>query len=272
VTESGEVFKFTGRQKLVHGFLVERNWEFADLYESALHVYSDQQNPSRLRLAAYALREITGSLHGLFDFPIPEDPGKISDQARILEPFWVRATQGQCLQEGIWKGDIDDPLRGLLEKLNEFFEWLKESRGMRRLQAEEMFRKADPSVLSLPEPLGTKVAERWLALHRYLNGVLHGESTTSEEFAASVDDFEKIVIENIYRQPSEDLSVIDSILNSETTKPKPEAIARLLREINKSYSQYLYFFDNINSPVPLIPMSTYSPTSFQPRRSAYSRE
>jgi hypothetical protein len=214
-TDYDEAFQFTGRQQLIHGSLVRKSQELADLYEAAIRVYSEQRNPCRLLLAAHSIREITSNLHKVFDLPIPVDPKQISDHASYLEPFWIDATKGECHQDGTWAGNIDDPLRKLLHKLHRFFEWLKENRGKRRLLAAQMFRGADPSGLALPETLEERLVARWLSLHRYFVGVAHGKSTTAEEFGANVEGFEKILIESVYRQPSEDLSVIDRILKEE---------------------------------------------------------
>jgi hypothetical protein len=215
--DHGEKFQFTGRQQLIRGSLVQKSQELADLYEAALRVYSDRGNPARLILAAHSIRELAGGLPNAFDLPIPVDPGLITDRVNALEPIWNNATKSGCHQQGAWTGDIDGPLRKLLQKLHEFFEWLKENRPKRRLVAAQMFRDADPSGMPLPETLEQTRVQKWLELRRYFSNAAHGESTTEDEFAANVETLEKILLDSLYRQPSEDLTAIDRILEEEAT-------------------------------------------------------
>lgn len=207
-----EKFQFTSRQQLIHGSLSKKSQELADLYEAALRVYSDAGNPCRLILAAHSLRELADGLPKTFDLPIPVDPGKITNQINILEPVWNNALTSGCHQNGGWIGNIDEPLRKLMQKLHALFAWLKENRPKRRDVAKQMFRGADPSGQPLPETLEDQRATKWLQLRRYFSNGAHGESTTEAEFLANVETLETILLDSIYRQPSVDLSVIDSIL------------------------------------------------------------
>lgn len=84
--DHGEKFHFTGRQQLIHGSLVQKSLELADLYKSALRVFSDAGNPCRLILAAHSLRELADGLPRTFDLPIPVNPGKITERIDIIEP------------------------------------------------------------------------------------------------------------------------------------------------------------------------------------------
>jgi hypothetical protein len=52
----------------------------------------------------------------------------------------------------------------------------------------------------------------WQAIRRYFSNTAHGESTTVDEFAAKLDALERILLDSLFRTPSEDLSAIDRIL------------------------------------------------------------
>jgi hypothetical protein len=69
--------------------------------------------------------------------------------------------------------------------------------------------------MPLPETLEKKRADRWLALLDFFVRVAHGSSTTLGEFTASLEGLEQILLDNLYRRPSEDLSAIDAILAEE---------------------------------------------------------
>jgi hypothetical protein len=205
-------FQFTGRQQLIYGSLIQKSQGLADLYEAGLRVYWNERYPARLILAAHSVRELIDGLPKAFDLPIPVNPALITDQVNALEAIWGNALRSGCHQNGEWTGTIDGPLRKLLQKLRDLFEWLKVNRPKRSLVAAQMFRSTDPSGLSLPETLEQPRVKAWQELRRYFNNTAHGESTTVEEFGASVETLENILLESLCRTPSVDLSAIDRIL------------------------------------------------------------
>ena len=218
VNASGDnrtAFQFTGRQQLVYSSLVQKSQGLADLYEEALRLCWEQPNPARLILAAHSLRQLADGLPKALDLPIPVDPALITEQVNVLEPIWSNALKSGCHQNGDWTGAIDDSLRKLLQKLHGFFEWLRINRPKRSLVAIQMFRVTDPSGQALPETLEQRRAKVWQDLRRYFSNTAHGESTTVEDFAGRLEALEKILLDSLYRTPSEDLSEIDRIFEEE---------------------------------------------------------
>jgi hypothetical protein len=205
-------FQFTGHQQLIHDSLAQMSLEMADLYEAALRVCWDEGNPSRFVLAAHSIREMTGNLPKVLDLPVLGETGRLGDQVDGLEKVWDGATKSGCHQQGRWSGGIDEPLRNLLQKIPELFEWRKKNRPRRRLVAARMFRGTDPAGLPLPETLEQKRVKSYLDLHDYFVGVAHRGATTSPEFAAKLEALERILLDSLRRTPSEDLSAIDRIL------------------------------------------------------------
>jgi hypothetical protein len=205
-------FQFMGRQQLIHGSLAQKSHEMADLYESALRVHWDEGNRCQLILAAHSIREMTGNLPKVLDLPVFSEAGRLGDQVDALERVWDGAIKSGCHQHGNWTGDIDGPLRNLLQKIPEVFDWRKKNRPKRRSLAEKMFRSIDPAGLPLPQTLEQSRAESYLELHDYFVSVAHRGATTPEEFAAKLEALERILLDSLCRTPSEDLSAIDRIL------------------------------------------------------------
>ena len=203
-------FQLTGRQDLVRRSLVQTNQQMAELYESALRIFKDGSIPSRLVLAAHLIRELTRGLPRVLDLPIPT--GRLMDKVNDLKSFWVRAVKGECHREDGWVGVIDGPLKKLLQTLEKFFLWHNENRSMHRDLAARLFRRTDPSGLTLPETLEQKWIDAWHDLHRYFEDVNHGSASSPEEFSANLEALEQMLLDTLYRQPSEDLSAIDRIL------------------------------------------------------------
>jgi hypothetical protein len=212
-TRDGNIpFQFMRHQQLIYVSLTQKSQEMADLYEAALRVCLDEGNPSRFVLAAHSIREMTGNLPKVLDLPVLNEAGRLGDQVDALEKVWDGATKSGCHHQGKWKGDIDEALRNLLQKIPELFEWRKKNRPKRRLVAAKMFRGTDPTGLPLPETLEQKRVKSYLDVHDYFVGVAHRGATTPEEFAAKLEDLERILLDSLCRTPSEDLSAIDRIL------------------------------------------------------------
>ena len=141
------------KQRL-HISLAQKNQTLGDLYEAACRVYADELLPSRLALAAHALRELTDALPKAVDVPIPVDPAQITDQVKI-ELFWMGSLKSDCHQKGEWIGNIDEVVRTLLKELHRFFEWLSsESSQAQRSGAANVSEDGPNGWGPLPEDLG----------------------------------------------------------------------------------------------------------------------
>ena len=204
--------RLTGKQQQLLVALMAKNPALADLYDAALRIFSDDRHPARLILAAHSLRELADSLPKALDLPIPVNPALMTEQVDALLPIWNNAQKSECNKNGEWNGSIDIPLRKLLHKIRELFEWLDANRPRRGLIAIEMFRKTDPSGLPLPETLAQKRVKIWRELRRYFSNTAHGESTTADEFGERLEALERILFDSLCRTPSENLSAIDRIL------------------------------------------------------------
>jgi len=205
----------TIRQQLIYRSLEEKGESVAFLLESALLVMAEKRIPGRLFLAAHSIRMMMDELPKVMDLPTLAEQGRLGDQVGALDPIWTAALKSRCHNDGKWSGEIDTPLQKLFAKLHKFFQWWRDSRPKRRDVAAGLFRSTDPSGLPLPEPLEKTRIDRWLGLHSYFVGVAKRSVTTEDEFNASFDELEQILLDNLYRQPSEDFSEIEAILAEE---------------------------------------------------------
>ena len=209
----------TERQQLVHKAIREssKSPHIAQLYECAVRAAVEEAVSGRIFLAAHAVRELMNELPAIFDLPKLTSLPQLSNRVRELDRHWAAAVQSACRADGRWRGEIDDPLRGLLQTLEEFFSWRKEQEGMKARSAAELLRKSDPAALSLPDSLYAQRASDFLKLLRYFNAVAHLSDTSLEKFQVRLGALEQILLDSLYRQPSADLSAIDAILAEETT-------------------------------------------------------
>ena len=210
--EAPQPFQLTGRQQTVRTSLAAKSAVMAQLYECALRTLQDAGNSGRLFLAAHSIREMTNGLPKVLDLPILAGQGRLGDQVSALEPAWNRAVNGVCHRDGRWSGNIDASLERLLRSLHEFFQWWRDSRPKRRDVAVNFFRRLDPAGLPLPKALEEERADRWLELQNYFVRTAHRSDTTDVDFQTNLEALEQVLMDSLYRQPSEDLSIIDAIL------------------------------------------------------------
>jgi hypothetical protein len=202
----------SGRQQFLSQSLAQRNATMGDLYVCALRAFQDTVNPGRIFLAAHSIREMTKDLPKVLDVPVLTDHGRMRDRLDALERLWMASQGSACHRGGAWTGEIDTPLRRLLSKLPEFFEWRNESEPKMRVSATALFRRVDPAGRPLPEPLEKQRADRWIELHTYFNATAHRSPTTEAEFSAKLDELERILLDSLSPTPSQDFAAIDAIL------------------------------------------------------------
>lgn len=210
-----QTFQMSGQEQMVHRALVKKRESVAVLYECAVRILNDQFNPGRVFLAAHSIREMMGDLPCVLALPVLADQGRLGDQMNALEPVWYAAKKSRCHHEGAWSGEIDGPLQKLLTTLQRVFKWWTDSRPKRREVVAGLFRETDPSGLRLPESLERKRIDSWLSLHNFFVRVAHQSSTTEDEFRERLEELEQILLDTLYRRPSEDFSAIDAILAEE---------------------------------------------------------
>jgi hypothetical protein len=210
-------FQLSGRQEFLRESLTQKSPAMGELYDSAIRAFQDAASPGRIFLAAHSIREMTKDLPKVLDVPVLTDHGRMRDRLDALEKSWNGALASECNRAGAWTGEIDPPLRQLLAKLPEFFTWRSESDPKMRDSATALFRRIDPAGRPLPEPLEKRRAKRWIALHDYFNRTAHRSQTKEAEFLARLDELERVLMDSLSPQPSEDFSVIDAIFLEDRT-------------------------------------------------------
>jgi hypothetical protein len=203
-------FQPTGRQQLLCQLLTLKSPAMGELFDFAIRTFQEY-GPPGIFLAAHSIREMTKDLPKVLDVPVLTDHGRMRDRLDALEKSWNSALASECNKGGTWTGEIDPPVRRLLVKLPVFFQWRSESEPKMRDSARALFQRIDPAGRPLPEPLEKQRADRWIELHTYFNATAHRSPTTEAEFLAKLDELERMLMDSLGPQPSEDFSVIDAI-------------------------------------------------------------
>lgn len=201
-----------GRARDVVAALAAHGDRATRLYEGALRVFADAQNPAHLRLAACGLRELLGELH---DAPKPQN---LKQRVRDLRHAWdvSKRTLGvvpsaQDGSEAQYNPDHEGST--FPQTLEAFFVAFDEDYPKRREQASDTIEKLDPSGRIAPPAVHQARGDSWMKFNRYFNRVLHGsDRPTEDEFRSQVEAFEGFLLDALRPQTFVDFSEIDNLI------------------------------------------------------------
>jgi hypothetical protein len=192
----------TSRVRDVVGALAQRDDQAAVLYEGALRVLADRNNPARIRLAACGLRELLGELH---DAPKPED---LKERVKKLRKAWEVSKRALVAAEA-----EDEGSAGFAQILDVFFVEFEEDYPGRRSQASGTIEQLDPSGRTAPPVVHRARGQTWMDFSGYFSGVLHGgKRPTEDEFRSQLEAFEGFLLDVLRPQTFADFSEIDNLI------------------------------------------------------------
>jgi hypothetical protein len=205
-TPQPPVPELSGRAHDVVAALAEHDAQATFLYEGALRVLADAQNPAHIRLAACGLRELLDELH---DAPKPES---LKQRVGKLRDAWnvAKRTLGVIPETE----DASEPGEtSFAQTLDAFFVAFEEDYPGRRKQAGDTIEKLDPSGRTAPPVVHRARGDVWMEFSRYLSLVLHGSHRPSEEeFRSQLNAFEGFLLDVFRPQTFADIGKIDDLI------------------------------------------------------------
>lgn len=210
-----EPFQPDGPQQSLYQALIARSSELGSIYIGALMTLERRDNPDRLAQAAHGLRELMEKLPKYLDFPIQKKSPSLKEKVRDLSQRRDSVIKNSNSHTGSgWRGEIDNHLQKFLTKSDEFFEWFEGEYPTRRQRTVRLLRQLDPSAIPLPEPLETPNIEQWDKCHDHFQGVSHHSlSGVEEEFRSQLLGLERLLLDRLAPQTSEDFAMIDELIS-----------------------------------------------------------
>jgi len=216
-TDSSAPAPLTERQRFL--FLLEaleqKDSGLAVRYRGAILVLADRQNPARFALAAHGLRELCDELTRFFDLPLTKETPGLTEQVRGLVEAWEKVNLEAAACQGACPRCAGGKLRKFLDRLGGFFERFVTFNPRRRDRARQLVRTIDVSQRQREEEQEDQMVNLWLDLNDYFVGRAHHGTTTEREILDRLFALEDFLLNLLYPLPSEDLSVIDQILEEE---------------------------------------------------------
>ncbi|HEX4114905.1 MAG TPA: hypothetical protein VHY18_03425 [Solirubrobacteraceae bacterium] len=190
----------SGRARDVLAVLAREDEEARALYESALRVLDDRENPRRVRLAACGLRELLDAFHE------EKKGGSLGDRVKRLSDEWDEAKRSPGIAEGTFGS-------GFVQSLESFFVEYKKDYPGRKRQASDTIERRDPAQRT-PQPAVRDARGRdWMTLSGYFSNVLHGKIRPTEaEFRAQLEALESFLLDWLRPMTFDDLSDMDDLI------------------------------------------------------------
>lgn len=207
----------SGQQRALLHSLVQESPELSKMYLGGIHVLNDRSNPDAFSLAAHAIRELMEKIPEYLDIPVKAQKETAKGKIREIEESWEKATAySQCHDNGRWAGKIDGPLRKLLTKIDNFFDWFRHHHPRRQDEVNRTLDRMDVSGRDLPEPLQKLNVEAWMELRDFFVSVAHHRrNPPPKEFLKWLDAVERFLLERLHPRTFEDFEEIDTILREE---------------------------------------------------------
>jgi hypothetical protein len=186
-------FELSGRQREVLDVLAREGDQAGVLYLGALRVLTDLENPTRLRLAAYSLRELLNDLH---HGPKRDD---LPVRVRRLRRGWQITRQSED--------------SGFDETLTRFFAEFEQNYPQRRELVSKTIERLDPSGRKPSPAVSRARGDAWMALTKFCNKILHGNrATTDDEFYGELTALEDFLLGLIRPTTFADFDQLDDLM------------------------------------------------------------
>jgi hypothetical protein len=189
--------QLTERQRAVAHSLHEKDCLFGDMYLGGLRVLADQSNQDRFALAAHALRELMEKLSRSGANGVKGLDDHLKSRNDKLKSNWEKdVKQTQCFREGSWKGEIDAPLRRVLNQVAEFFKWYADHYPQIKQETGQMLRSFGQEAQTLPEEIAAFDTEKWIKTRSYFIDIAHHRRPSEpSEFQSWLVVLEKILLD-----------------------------------------------------------------------------
>jgi hypothetical protein len=153
------------------------------------------------------MREVMEKLYVYIDVPVPAKPPSMKSKVQALRQEWVRVA-GEAEQAA----EINGQLRRFLVKAREFFDWFDHDHPTRLQRVVAILRRLDPSGQSLPAFIEDQRAREWKARHEFFDRVAHHGDCSTEEFEASADAVERLLLDYLRPRTFDEFATMDAII------------------------------------------------------------
>jgi hypothetical protein len=206
----------SGERLTLYQALFRRSERIARMYLGAQVALKDSANPEHFVLAAHCVRELIEKVPEIVAVSTPAHAETLGAKVGELEQAYDRAAANTKLKSPKWNGEIDGPVRKLLEKIRQFCEWKKQHMPSRNQEIAETMRALDGPGRVLPADLEKLAVQEWQEMRDYFVNVAHHRTSdpTLEEFDDRLWSLERILLRKLNPSTFADFDAIDAIVEA----------------------------------------------------------
>jgi hypothetical protein len=208
--------ELSGERLALYNALFRRSERIARMYFGAHSALKDTLNPERFALAAHEIRELMEKVPEIVAVSTPAHSERLGAKVAELEQTYQRAVSNSKLKPPKWDGEIDGPIRDLLDKVKAFFEWKKDHMPRRRQEVASTMRALDGPGRAVPSDLEELAVEEWLDVKAYFVNVAHHQTLdpTPEEFDRRLISLERTLLRKLNPPTFADFDALDAIIQA----------------------------------------------------------
>jgi hypothetical protein len=186
--------------------------QWAGLYLGAILVLRQPSNPARHVQAAHVLREILDAVLEASSAEGEQTNQTMGNRIKGPEAAWKRVL-GMQPRRGMDGWLLDDDMKGFLDSIEEFFEWKRRNRMLRRDQMRRAVRHLDASGRPMPSPVEDAAVREGMDLREYFTRTCHLENTIEESaFLGRLGRLETFLLVRLRPRTFDDQNALDEIL------------------------------------------------------------
>lgn len=254
----------TTEQEALFAALASKETKLAKIYRGGLCVLYDEQNPSRLELAAHSMRELIEKCALLIGGEVLSTGDSMKNRLVTVRKAFDMVNKGQSFRE-----NSPVPLEGqlaLIEELRKFFKWQDNNRPKFAKRVAETLAELSGPGQALPVDYAYSEVAGWMKADEYFKTVAHNRGTTvdHEEFLRHMMFIENVLLRRLRPRAIPALEVLDALIK-EGEQVTDELVDRALELVAESGGNYEYFFAKLTSPDWIAPLQRKGRFSHPPQ-------
>ncbi len=207
--------RLSPQQQAVREALEEKYPDLATIYQGAVLVLRQDNNPERFVHAAHSLRELMEKFPRVARVEQQAHGETLTQEVIRIRTLWQSATnRSTCHGEDGWAGTIDGPLSKLLEGVDRLIAWFDGHKPRRDEEAQRFLQTVEASGRALPAPLARLNTRYWMELREYFQGVAHHRGSSPDEFAQYVEALERLLLDLLHPRTFGDFDAIDQLVEA----------------------------------------------------------
>lgn len=207
--------RLSPQQQAVREALEDKYPDLATMYQGAVVVLRQDNNPERFVQAAHSVRELMEKFPRFAHVEQRAHGETLTQEVIRVRTLWQSATDtSPCRGKDGWSGAIDGSLSKLLEGLDRLIEWFDRHKPRRDEEAQRFLQMVEASGRALPAPLARLNTEYWMYLRGYFQGVAHHRGCNPDEFGQSLEALERFLLDLLRPHTFGDFDAIDQLVEA----------------------------------------------------------